>query len=120
MIEARDTEALLKHVGNRVIVMGTIKSAEWSATGKVMNIQFEGSDENKGLLAVVFESQKQRFDRAWHGDFRAAVTGKRVRLYGELQEYGGYDEAWKGRAQMILAAPEQVTLPAGPSDGESE
>jgi hypothetical protein len=115
MISAGDVARLREHIGQRVIVVGVVKSAQWSASGKVMNIEFtEG--EGQGLLAVVFENRGQRFNEAWGGDFPKAVTGKKVRLYGEVQEYGGYDEKWKGRPQMILGAPEQVTLPEGGAD----
>ena len=114
MIDAGDVAKLREHFGRRVIVVGVVKSAQWSSSGKVMNIEFvEG--EGRGLLAVLFQGNGQQFDEAWGGDFVKAVTGKRVRLYGELQEYGGYDEKWKGRPQMILGNPEQVSLPVEPA-----
>jgi hypothetical protein len=110
MISAGDAETLRSHIGKRVIVIGVVESARWSDSGKVMNIEFvEG--KGKGLLAVVFERAGGSFNEAWAGDFPKAVTGKRVRLYGEVQEYGGYEEKWKGRPQMILNTPEQVSLP---------
>ena len=48
-----------------------------------------GLEAARGLLAVLFQGNGQQFDEAWGGSFTDAVTGKRVRLYGELQEYGG-------------------------------
>ena len=109
MIDAHDGPELLKHVGDeKVIVTGTIKSAEWSSSGKVMNITFAGPDT--GLLAVVFERGKDRFDKAFGGDFTKAVEGKAVRLSGNLEMYGGYVESLKGRPQMILSSPDQVTI----------
>lgn len=110
IIEATDVAALREHLGQRIYVMGTVESARWSGTGKVMNIEFNGG-QRRGLLAVVFENRGKQFDAAWAGDFSKSITGKRVRLYGEVDEYGGYDEAFKGRPQMILNSPEQVTLP---------
>ena len=62
---------------------------------------------------MVFENRRRQFDEAWAGDFIKSITGKSVRFYGQLNEYGGYDEAFKGRPQMILNSPEQVTLPVG-------
>lgn len=117
ILEPGDVESLREHYGKRVYVMGTVSSAAWSRTGKVMNIEFKGA-EKRGLLAVVFENRRQRFDDAWAGDFIKTITAKRVRLYGEINEYGGYDEAFKGRPQMILDSPEQVTLP--PEDEQQE
>ena len=118
IIGAGDVAKLREHFGKRAIVVGVVKSAQWSGSGKVMNIEF-AEGEGKGLLAVVFESSGQRFNEAWGGDFVKAVTGKRVRLYGQVQEYGGYDEKWKGRPQMILGNPEQVSLPVEASAGAS-
>lgn len=110
IVEATDVAALREQLGERIYVMGTVESAQWSGTGKVMNIEFKGA-EKRGLLAVVFENRGKQFDAAWAGDFGKTITGKRIRLYGEVNEYGGYDEAFKGRPQMILNSPEQVTLP---------
>ena len=59
MISAGDVARLQEHIGQRVIVVGVVKSAQWSASGKVMNIEFtEG--EGQGLLAVVFENRARR------------------------------------------------------------
>ena len=112
VIDATDRASLLEHLDRHVIVAGTVASARWSRTGKVMNIELEGSEggERAGLLAVVFESRRGAFDAAWNGDFTKAIAGRRVRLHGQLNEYGGYDEAQKGRPQMILNVPDQVTL----------
>lgn len=113
IIDSGDVATLRQHFGKPpVIVAGTVKSAEWSRTGKVMNIEFVGA-EGRGLLAVVFENRRRQFDEAWAGDFIKTLTGKRVRLYGQVNAYGGYDEVFKGRPQMILNSPEQVTLPEG-------
>ena len=118
IIDAGDVAALEEHFGKPpVIVTGTIASAQWSRTGKVMNIEFAGA-QRSGLLAVVFENRRKQFDEAWAGDFITSVSGKRVRLYGQVNEYGGYQEAFKGRPQMILNSPEQVTLPEGLEQGE--
>ena len=43
-IDATDKAALAAAIGKDVVVSGTIKKAQWSSTGKVMNIEFENSD----------------------------------------------------------------------------
>ena len=108
MVDAHENARLLDLIGRRTIVTGTVKSARWSDSGKVMNITFAGEDT--GLLAVVFERTKERFDKAFAGDFGKIVTGRKVRLTGEIERYGGYVESLKGRPQMILSSPDQVTL----------
>ena len=108
MADAHDNARLLDLIGRRAIVTGTIQSAQWSDSGKVMNITFDGPDT--GLLAVVFERNKARFDKAFLGDFAKTVVGRRVRLTGQIETYGGYVESLKGRPQMVLDSPDAVTL----------
>ena len=108
VLQAGDAAGLKDHFGQTALVEGRVKSAEWSDSGKVMNITFDAADS--GLLAVVFERTGKRFDEAFAGDFSKAVTGRRVRVKGEIQPYGGYDERLKGRPQTILNSPEQVTI----------
>ena len=109
VLQAGDVQALRDHLGRRVIVEGRVASAQWSDSGKVMNIEFAGA-EGTGLLAVVFSDQRRQFDEAFAGDFAKTITGREVRVNGDLETYGGYDEAFKNRPQIILQIPEQLTI----------
>jgi hypothetical protein len=91
-----------------VIVEGVVHVAEWSRSGKVMNIEFRGATEN-GLLVVLFERNRKRFDEAFAGDLGANITGARVRIRGTVQPYGGRVESMKGRPQIILDYPQQLS-----------
>ena len=51
-IDAGDKAALEAAIGKDVVIRGTIKKAEWSATGKVMNVEFDKSE----LIAAVFDT----------------------------------------------------------------
>ena len=76
-IEASDKTALAAAMGKDVLVSGTIKKAQWSSTGKVMNIDFENSD----LLAAVFEKNKETINKAKHRDiFQSPGIGRHVNL----------------------------------------
>ena len=110
VLDAGDRSALLDHVGHSVFVNGTVREAAWSSSGKVMNIEFDGRESGKGLLAVVFSSGRARFDEAFGGPIDKVLVGKQVRLDGDIELYGGYDERFKGRPQMILRSPEQISL----------
>ena len=44
------------------------------------------------------------------GDAAAAWTGAKVKVTGKIEEYGGKVESMKGRPQIILQNPEQVTI----------
>ena len=108
LIAASDRAALDKALNTDVVVEGIIQSAEWSRSGKVMNITFK--DATDGLLAVVFERSRKEMDEAYSGDVAKALTGSKVRLRGTVKEYGGRDESMTGRPQIILNRPSQITI----------
>jgi hypothetical protein len=109
LIDVTDTASLQAAVGEHVVVEGVVTSAEWSRSGKVMNVTFEGVSELDFGVAM-FERNRENFDEGFAGDFAGAITGERIRIRGELSEYGGRDERFAGRPEMILNSPSQVTI----------
>ncbi len=112
VMKASDQAKLAEHMNKNAVVVGRIATAEWSASGKVMIVTFEGVDEKKFSIAT-FERTKKSFNDAFGGDFRNAVIGSDVRLSGEIQPYGGYDKdepGNEGRLQMLLVSARQVTI----------
>jgi hypothetical protein len=105
-IGASDKAAFSAAMGKDVVVLGTIKKAQWSSTGKVMNIDFENSD----LLAAVFEKNKEAINKAFDGDAARKWTGAKVKMTGKLEKYGGRSKALEGRPQIVISKPEQVTI----------
>ena len=116
VLDATDKAAIAEHMGQFVVVVGEVSVAEWSKSGKVMNIDFKGAEESR-LLAVVFDRNKARLDEMFGGDLAKALTGAKVRINGKLEEYGGKAEAFKGRPQIIIDRSSQITIvepaPAG-------
>lgn len=108
VIAVTDGEAIKAKMGEQVTIEGVIDKAEWSRTGKVMNVSFK--DVPQGLLLVVFEKNKDKFNDAFNGDAAATLTGAKVKVGGKLEEYGGRVESMKGRPQIVLTNPEQVTI----------
>lgn len=108
-IDATDKAGLTAALGQDVIVQGTVSKAEWSRTGAVMNIDFKGAEQSR-MMAVVFQRQKAAFDTAYKGDITKALTGSKIRIKGTLEEYGGNVAAFKGRPQLILNRPDQITI----------
>jgi DNA/RNA endonuclease YhcR with UshA esterase domain len=119
VIDATDDAALRARMNQAVIVRGTVARAEWSRSGKVMNIDFEGAGEN-GLMAVVFERNRKTLDTAFGGDLAKALGGAEVRIDGEIKPYGGRVEAFKDRPQIIIERVNQITIvrPAGTQPSE--
>lgn len=109
VINPNDKAAIDAHMGQQVHIQGVIESAEWSRSGKVMNIAFKDSADTK-LGVVLFQASQKKFDEAFNGDFAKAIAGAVVRINGKLEEYGGRDEKLKGTPQIILKSPSQVTI----------
>jgi DNA/RNA endonuclease YhcR with UshA esterase domain len=108
VIEATDRPALEAAMEQDVIVTGVVASAEWSQTGKVMNIEFKGAED--GLLVVVFARQREQLDQAFGGDLGRALSGATVRIKGGLRPYGGRVEEMKDRPQIIVEGGHQITI----------
>src|SRR5687768_13894511 len=88
-VDAADKAALEANQGKQVVVSGTIKTAEWSRTGKVMNVEFE----NSPLILAVFEKSKEAVNQAFEGDAARKWTGAKVKVTGKLGKYGGRAKA---------------------------
>lgn len=121
VLRADNPAALADHVGNRVVIVGTIQRAEWSRSGKVMNVTFAGAEPGAFGVAV-FEKDRAAFDDAFGGNFAKTIRDATVRLTGLVSEYGGNSERYKGRPELILRDPRQVTItkPAPPTTRPAE
>jgi hypothetical protein len=112
VIKATDAAALVAAKDQAVVVEGKVSKAEWSGTGKVINIEFEGSTN---FVAAAFEKSRAKLDESFAGDFAKSMTGATVRLSGTLKPYGGRAEGMKNYLQIVIADTSQVTVvePAG-------
>lgn len=107
VIDVKDNAALEKSVDKRAVVTGKIVKAAWSKSGKVMQINFDGTDH---FAALVFERNRKKFDESFGGDASKTLTGAEVRITGKIEKYGGKDKAMEDTLQMVLAQTSQVTI----------
>ena len=105
-IDASDKAALTAAMDKEVTISGTIKKAEWSQTGKVMNIEFADSE----LIGAVFEKSRAALDKAFDGDAAKKWTGAKVKVTGKLAKYGGKSKKLEGKPQIIISKAEQVKI----------
>jgi hypothetical protein len=105
-IDAADAAAIEAATGKDVVVTGKVKSAAWSKSGKVMNVEFE----NSKLLAVVFEKAKADVDKAFDGDAAKKWAGAKVKVTGKLGTYGGKAKDLEGRPQIVISKADQVSV----------
>ena len=71
-----------------------------------MNIEFKDSE----LLGAAFERNRAKLDEAFGGDLAKTLDGAKVRIKAKIHEYGGRSEDLKGRPQIIISRPDQVTI----------
>jgi len=111
VIPAGSVDELKRHVGETVIVEGTVAWARWSASGKVMHLLFDDAEESEFGVAF-FARNRDRFDAGFGGDVTRALQGSTIRVKGQLQPYGGHDErlAESGRVEILLNWPNQLTI----------
>jgi len=105
-IDATDKAALEANQDKDVVISGKIKTAQWSSTGKVMNVEFE----NSPLILAVFERSKEEINKAFGGDAAKKWTGAKVKVTGKLGKYGGRAKTYENRPQIIVSKPDQVKL----------
>lgn len=106
-IESTDKAGLEAAVGKQVTVTGKVEKAEWSKSGKVMNVAFAAESP---LLLAVFEKAKDKVNEAFAGDAAKAWTGATVTVTGKLTKYGGKAKEYEGKLQIIVTDPKQVTV----------
>jgi hypothetical protein len=115
-IDATDKAALAAALDKEVTVSGTIKKAEWSQTGKVMNIEFADSE----LIGAVFERSREALDKAFDGDAAKKWTGAKVKVTGKLAKYGGKSKKLERKPQIIISKAEQVTVEPAAAESKEE
>ena len=108
VIDVTDKAAVDAATDKDAIVEGVVERAEWSRSGKVMNVEFKGAAN--GLLAVVFERHRARLDEQYAGDLAKALAGAKVRIKGTIKPYGGRVASMKGRPQIIIEDGHQITI----------
>jgi DNA/RNA endonuclease YhcR with UshA esterase domain len=121
ILKADDAEAVKSKLGQTVTVEGEVAKAEWSRTGKVMEIRFVGVEGENGFTVVVFDRNRKAMEEAFGGDLSAALGGATIRVTGKLREYGGRAKALAGRPELTLDRPGQLTiLKAAPTTRPAE
>ena len=89
-------------MGKEVAVEGLVSQAAWSNSGKVIQINFAEATETK-FMAAAFVKTRAALDKAFGGDVSRAVSGKRIRVTGKLEEY-------RGRPEIVIDKPDQLEI----------
>jgi exonuclease VII large subunit len=86
------------HVGEEVVVQGRVSQIGASERSHTLFLNFGGRYPSNVFTAVIFSRHLQAFPgaRSWEG--------KTVKIRGHVQLY-------KGKPEIVLERPEQVTVP---------
>lgn len=123
VLPATDIPALRAAIGTEVSVEGDVADVILMRSGLATTIQLD-SGGGETLLAVVFASGAPAIESKLGGPLREQLLGKRIRLRGTLEPYGGRNPAWAGFPQIALEDPAQLerlsdaALP-NPADAEA-
>jgi hypothetical protein len=110
-------EEATHHVGETVSLEYTV-----AQVGLTRSIVFLNSKPfrpgNADFVAVIFDKVRPQFEKAFGGDLRAALEGKRVRVSGQVKLYerkarsesDGDQIAASSVPEMVLESPEQLAL----------
>ncbi len=109
IVDATDKAAIDAVVNKIATVEGVISSAAWSKTGKVMNIEFKGTESSR-FCAVVFVKNRETLDTAFGGDLAKALNGARVRIKGPVKPYASRGSNSPGRPQIVIDKQSQITI----------
>lgn len=107
LIDVTDKPRLEAAKGRMVVIRGKVSSAEWSDSGKVLNIEFENAPH---IMAAAFEKNREKLDAAFGGDFAKSILGGIVRFDGTISDYGGFTPKYKNGLQIVVSQPTQVTI----------
>jgi hypothetical protein len=101
-IAANDSKAIARAMGQPATVEGVVNTAFWSATGRVMNIEFVDVRPD-GFYCAMFATQREQMDASFGGNMAGALSGARVQISGTITSY-------RDRPQIIIAEPEQIRV----------
>jgi DNA/RNA endonuclease YhcR with UshA esterase domain len=103
-IAANDKDALDVAMKDKksAVVEGTVASAAWSSSGKVLIIKFKDTEES-GFTAVIFAKDKDKMDAAFNGDVAKALSGAKVKLQGTI-------EPFREKPEIKIAKPTQISI----------
>ena len=98
-VPADDLQAIMKHEGEFITVVGKVVGTHIASSGKVRFLNF-GEDYRKAFTAVIFTGDLAKFT-ATVGEPTKFYAGKNVKVSGRIKIY-------KGKPEMILKAPDQI------------
>ena len=99
--------AVSAHLGEQVVVHGTVAVVGWTAAHNAVNLELAAAD-GKGLLCWISPKVLRRMVDQFGPGFPDDLVGRGVTLTGPLSAYGGRRPDWQGRSQMALTEPAQI------------
>ncbi|MGF1633369.1 MAG: hypothetical protein ACFCVE_05910 [Phycisphaerae bacterium] len=113
LIAATDEAALKEAVGKDARVWGTVRQAEWSESGKVMNVEFEGNEDSRFMVST-FARQRAELDEAFGGSLATFLQGKLIEVSGPVKTFRGPVNGVRDRIEIVIREPGQIKVLQNP------
>ncbi len=101
-LNANDAEQIARAIDGEAVIVGIVRSAVWSRSGAIVNIEFKKVD-SQGFHAVVFKATAERLVEAMGGELVDILPNSHLQIRGKVALF-------QDRPEMILNEPSQITL----------
>jgi hypothetical protein len=95
-------------IGKEAVVVGTVESARWTATGKTLIMTFKGAPEEFRLRG--YGENREELDKAFGGDVAQHLIGKKVEVTGPVTKYTGSVEHWRHHTDVTVRGAGQIKV----------
>ncbi len=112
-ISVSDKDALTAVTDKDATVTGTVASAKWSSSGKVLLIKFADTSTT-GFTSVIFSKNKEAFDKAFGGDVAAALKGAKASVHGTVKIWAARDDQDK-KPEVIIGKADDLKILSAPT-----
>lgn len=101
--------------GGPVKIQGSVASASWARSGSILHINFnDGSGQaiprGKGVVGIIFQRNKEAFDKAFSGDVAKAIEGKTIEVDGKVTSFRAQSGSSAPVKQIVLDNPSQLKI----------
>jgi hypothetical protein len=110
VVSVADKAALDANMGKQASVEAMVTDAEWSPTGRVFLIKFEGSDSTQ-FQGALLSQNREAVEKAFGGDLTKALEGAKIRLTGKLQTYREHPEILIEKSDQIVILQKPTGTP---------
>jgi serine/threonine protein kinase len=109
VFDAGDPGMLAPHLAKEIVAEGIIRQISWTYSHNAANLLFASSTDDK-LLIWIPSGELDEFEKVFGKDFDPDLLGKRIRIRGVVNRYGGKKPEWQEYFQITLENARQFQI----------